>query len=82
MFYVYLLKSLKNNKSYVGFTSKNPSVRLEEHNRGTNKFTKDNGPWKLVYYETFFCKECAQQREKFLKTGVGKKLKAIILDYF
>ena len=82
MFYIYLLKSLKNNKSYVGFTSKNPNTRLEEHNKKSNQFTKNNGPWKLVYYETFFCEKCARERERFLKTGVGKKLKKIILDHF
>ncbi len=80
MFYVYLLKSLKNSKSYIGFTNKDPNLRLNEHNSGTNKFTRENGPWKLIYYETFICKECARKREAFFKTGVGKKLKKIILD--
>jgi len=82
MFYVYLLKSRKNEKSYVGFSSKNPKIRLEEHNNGSNTFTKNNKPWNLIYYESFTCKECAFAREKFLKTGVGKKLVKIILNNF
>jgi len=81
-FNVYLLKSLKNNKSYVGSTSKSPELRLREHNSGSNKFTRKNRPWKLIYYETFSCAKCARLREKFLKTGVGKKLKKIILQEF
>jgi len=82
MFYVYLLLSLKNSKTYIGFTSKNPVARLYEHNQGSNKFTKENGPWKLVYYETFTCRKCAREREAFLKTGVGKKLIKAILKNF
>jgi putative endonuclease len=80
MFYVYLLQSLKNQKIYVGFTSKNPKNRTKEHNKGSNKFTRDNGPWRLVYYETFSCKQCAKNREKFFKSGVGKRLKKIIIE--
>ena len=82
MFYVYLLKSLKNNKSYIGFTSKDPKARLREHNEGTNRFTKENGPWRLIYYESFLCQRCAKNREQFLKTGVGKKLRKIIVENF
>lgn len=76
------LQSLRNNKTYVGFTSKDPKERLKEHNYGTNKFTSNNRPWELVYYETFTCKNCAREREKFFKTGIGKKLKKIILENF
>jgi len=79
MYYVYLLKSLLNDKSYVGYTSKSPVARLKEHNRGVSKFTKNNMPWKLVYYEVLHCKKCAMEREKFYKVGVGKKIKKMIL---
>jgi len=79
MFYVYLLKSLKTSKSYVGFTEKEVKERLTEHNKGKNKFTKTNIPLKLVYYESYFCKIDALHREKFLKSGIGNKLVKIIL---
>ena len=82
MYYVYLLISLKNNKSYAGFTSKDPKIRLKEHNFGSNSFTKNNRPWKLSYYESFFCKDCAKAREKFFKTGIGKRLRKIIIENF
>jgi len=75
MFYIYFLKSLKNNKIYVGFTSKSPKIRTEEHNNGSNTFTKNNRPWKLEYYEIFICEKCARAREKFFKSGIGKTLK-------
>jgi len=80
MYYIYLLKSLKNNKSYVGFTTKNPKVKLGEHNKGSNSFTRNNSPWELVYYEELTCEFCARKREQFFKTGVGKRLRKIIIE--
>ena len=67
MYFVYFLISVKNNKKYVGSTSKIPIKRLEEHNIGTNKWTRQNGPFVLVYYERYFCLKDAQEREKFYK---------------
>lgn len=80
MYYIYFLRSLKNNKTYVGYTSKDPKIRLTEHNSGSNSFTGANGPFKLVYYENYICKEDAQKREKFYKTGIGKKIKKTIIE--
>jgi len=61
-------------------TEKNPAERLKEHNGKSNKWTKENGPFKLIYYEDYFCKEDAMQREKFYKSGMGRKIrKAIFL---
>ena len=77
---VYVLKSLKNAKRYIGLTSKDPKVRLVEHNNGLNKFTSANRPWILVYFEKDYCKECAQKREKFLKSGQGRKILGMIDD--
>jgi len=73
MYYVYVIESLRNKKRYVGFTSKPVSVRLEEHNRGTNKWTGQNRPFKLIYYEEFQSEREARKREKFLKTGKGRE---------
>ncbi len=79
---MYLLRSEFNNKSYVGFTSIDVNKRLEQHNIGSNNWTKSNGPFKLLYYESYVCKQDAQLREKFLKSGVGKKLKALVLKNY
>jgi putative endonuclease len=81
MYHVYILKSLLDStKSYVGLTIREPDERLEEHNSGLSKFTKTNKPWKLIYYENFYCKLCAEKREKFLKSGIGYKIKKMIID--
>ncbi|PJE68781.1 endonuclease [Candidatus Shapirobacteria bacterium CG10_big_fil_rev_8_21_14_0_10_38_14] len=80
MYTVYLAKSLKNNKIYVGFTTKNPNERIREHNSGSNKWSKANRPLELIYFEDFICKADARRREKFLKSGIGKRLKKLIVD--
>jgi len=80
MHYVYFLRSQKNSKLYVGYSQKAPSVRLVEHNKGSNKWTKQNGPFKLIYYESYICEEDGRNREKFYKTGFGKKIKKVISD--
>ena len=79
--YVYFMQSKRSNKVYVGKTSKEPKVRVEEHNNGTNTWSKNNGPFKLVYYEKYFCLKDASQRELFYKTGLGRNLKKLIVDY-
>lgn len=66
----------------MGFTGKPMLTRLEEHNFGTTKWTKMNGPFELKYYETYVCKEDAMRREKFFKFGQGKKLRKLIVDNF
>ena len=80
MYYIYFLKSLKNNKYYIGRTSKLPIVRLSEHNLGSNTWTKHNSPFKLVYFEKYYCLQDGIQREKFYKSGFGKYIKKIIIE--
>ena len=73
MYLVYVLKSLKNNKGYIGYTSKQLFKRLNEHNTGSNKWTRENGPFTIIYFEEYQTKTEAIKREKFLKSGQGRK---------
>lgn len=66
MFFVYILKSLKDNKFYIGSTS-NLKRRLKEHNSGLVKSTKSRKPLKLVYFEGYASEKDARQREYNLK---------------
>lgn len=66
MYFVYILKSLKNGEFYIGYTA-NPNERLKEHNSGLSKHTKKYLPWKYVYIEGYANKEDAQDREIKLK---------------
>ena len=72
MYYVYAIESLSRNYTYVGFTN-NFERRLLEHNSGYNKSIKPYLPFKLIYIETVETSEEARKREKFLKSGIGKK---------
>ena len=72
MFQVYVLKSVKNNKRYVGITGVSVEERLRQHRSGSSKWTKENGPFKVVLTETFPDKLSASKRERFLKSGHGR----------
>ncbi|MGE4358072.1 MAG: GIY-YIG nuclease family protein [Candidatus Omnitrophota bacterium] len=71
--YIYVLRSLKNKKRYIGFTKRDPSIRLREHNNGSNIFTRGNRPFVLLYSEKFSSEQEVRRRERFLKTGQGRK---------
>lgn len=72
MFYTYLLKSKKNGKLYTGSTN-DLKKRLKEHNDGKSNYTKKYIPYELVYYEACLNEQDARAREKYLKTGMGKR---------
>jgi len=73
MSYVYVLESIKSEKRYVGSTRLRPEERLKKHNSGSCRWTKGHRPLKLVYFEQFSTYQEAVKREKFLKSGVGRK---------
>jgi putative endonuclease len=66
MYYVYLLKSEKNNRIYIGSTN-NLKKRIKEHNKGKVFSTKYYLPWRLIYYEAYDKESLARLREKRLK---------------
>ncbi len=66
MFIVYILESLTNKSTYIGYTS-DLQKRLDYHNRGLNRSTRKKGPWRLVYSECYNSKTEATKRERFLK---------------
>ena len=66
MHYVYIIKSKKDNKLYLGCTS-DLRKRLSEHNANKAGYTKFKGPWEVRYYEAFYSKTDAFSREKQLK---------------
>lgn len=78
-FYTYVLRSLKNGRHYTGSTN-NLERRLVEHNMGQTKYTRNTGPFELIYKETYNTKLEAVKRERFLKTGKGRELLKNILD--
>ena len=81
MFYVYVLRSESDAGFYIGFST-DLKRRLSEHTRGASFATKSRGPWKLIYYEAYTEREDAEGREKFLKSGAGRRfLRAQLRHY-
>jgi len=72
MYKVYVLKSKKYKKSYVGMTN-DLERRLIEHNSGQSTFTKRFMPWEVLYHEEFTEQQEAIKREKFLKSSSGRR---------
>jgi len=72
MFYVYILRSKKDKRFYIGFTQ-DLIRRMSEHNRGNVESTRSRRPLEMLCYEAYNYKEEAEQREKYLKSSDGKK---------
>ena len=72
MNYVYVLLSEFDNQFYTGATSDLKS-RLQKHNNGQVPSTSSRRPLTLVYYEACISQADAFRREKYLKTGMGKR---------
>ncbi len=72
MFYTYVLRSKKDGFLYIGF-SENLKERIEEHDSGKVPATKERLPFELVYYEACTNKMKALNREKYFKTGFGRR---------
>jgi putative endonuclease len=68
VFYVYVLRSESDSGFYIGF-----STNLRTHQDGESFATSHRGPWKLIYYEAYTEREDAEGREKFLKSGAGRR---------
>jgi len=69
-YYVYILKSKKDNKYYIGSTS-DVAARLNFHNAGLQRSTKNRTPLELVLFEEYDSKEGALKREKQIKSWKG-----------
>lgn len=71
-FYTYLLLSKKDGKWYTGATQ-DLRKRLKMHNNNEIFSTKNRGPFELIYYEACRSQHDSFAREKYLKSGPGKR---------
>ena len=71
MYFVYILRSLKDHQLYIGFST-DVYRRLDEHNMGSNQSTKARCLFELLYYEAHTYKEDALRWESYFKTAKGK----------
>ena len=81
-YYVYILESEKDKGWYTGYTF-DLRKRFDEHQKGYTKSTRSRRPFKLIYYESCISELDAIAREKYLKSGMGKRyLKNRLKFYF
>jgi putative endonuclease len=67
MFTVYILKSLRTVRYYIGHSAK-VEDRLTQHNSGLVKSTKAYIPWEIIYKEEYETKSEAFRREMQIKS--------------
>ena len=72
MFFTYVMMSERDNKLYIGFTN-DLEKRVEEHHKGVFASTANRRPLELIYYEACLSEEDALKREKYFKTGFGRR---------
>lgn len=72
MYYVYVLVSEADGDWYTGST---PDLkrRVARHNNGEVTSTRHRRPLKLIYYEACLSQSDAVARERYLKSGMGKR---------
>jgi putative endonuclease len=79
MFYVYVLRSQKTEKFYIGQTQ-DISNRVLEHNNGKTISTRSGRPWVLVHTEVFATRSDAIKRERELKSKKSHQAIEILIQ--
>ena len=72
MEYTYVLLSERDGRFYTGSTG-DLRMRFRDHNAGHVHSTAYRRPLHLLYYEACLNIGDARRRERFLKTGKGKR---------
>jgi putative endonuclease len=81
MFYVYVLRSESDSGLYIGYSC-NLRRRLASHESGAARSTSNRRPWRLIYYEAYLNQDDALGRERYLKSGAGRRfLRAQLANY-
>ena len=79
MHFIYILKSFKDKKKYIGCTN-NIQKRLKQHNLKKCLATRNRTPFELTYFEEYENPKEAYYRESFFKTGKGREYIKNILN--
>ena len=65
-YFVYIIYSKSYDSYYRGYSTQ-PEKRLNQHNENKGRFTKNKGPWVLVFLQSFSTKREALIRERKIK---------------
>ena len=72
MYFVYCLRSKISNWHYIGLTD-NVDRRINEHEYGWVKKTRNYRPFQLIHVEIFNNRSLARKFEKYFKSGFGRE---------
>jgi putative endonuclease len=81
MYFVYALKSLQRNYTYIG-QSADIESRLKRHNSGLERATKPYKPFLLFHVELVSDRLEARLLEIYFKTGFGREIISEIYNEF
>lgn len=81
MHYVYVLRSDSDHGLYIGYSA-NLSRRLTDHEAKRAFSTSHRGPWTLIYYEAYIESADALGRERYLKSGGGRRFLRVQLRHY
>jgi len=73
MWFVYIIKSLKSDFTYIGSTN-DLNRRLQEHNDLKSQSTKHYAPFEIEAYVAVKTETKARELEQYFKTGSGKAI--------
>ena len=80
-FKVYIIYSVNKDIFYKGMTS-DLTKRIDDHNRNLSNYTKNKGPWSLVFYRTFLSKAEALKYERMIKRQNRKYIEWLLSQEF
>jgi putative endonuclease len=80
-FYVYVLRSLRDQGFYIGSTH-DLKARFHLHNGGAVRSTKPRRPFDLIFYEAYRSEYDAKRREVYLKSTKGRTTLKTMLQKF
>lgn len=69
--FAYIIRSLKDQKYYIG-SAIDLDKRLSEHNRGQTKSTRHRRPFTLIWFEEYSSLKDARREEKSSKLNRTK----------
>ena len=81
MHYVYVLRSARDDGLYIGYSA-NLRRRLMQHCEGTAFATAHRRPWTLIYCEAYVDPADALGRERYLKSGGGRRFLKTQLSHY
>jgi putative endonuclease len=77
LYYVYIIKSIRDGTYYKGF-SEDPYKRLIQHNNKESRYTSLKTLWQLVFIQSFYAKTDALKRERSLKKYSHEQIEQLI----